>query len=386
MRAKRALKAMRAPDERGAERRAWAVARSAYLERAPSSRPRTHRRVGLALALAALVGAAALSPAGATVGRLITRALGVEHAATRLFAPPAGGQLLISGPGGSWTVAGDGSTRRLGPWPQASWSPHGLFVAAAGRHELIAVDPHGRTQWTLSRPAVSDPRWFSPTGYRIAYLSGDALRVVAGDGTGDHLLAAGVAKVAPAWRAGHPYELAYATRQGRLIVRDGDTGRTVWSADFGSTPPRQLIWSSDGRQLLAFSPTEALVYAGGGGLTRAFGLAGDGPATDVALSPDGRTLALVHGGGDVVVENVSAATPTPRRVLSGSGLRGLLWSPDGRWLLVGWPAANQWVFVRAKGAPRIAAVSRIAQKFPGGAASGFPTLDGWCCNSAQAAP
>jgi hypothetical protein len=38
------------------------------------------------------------------------------------------------------------------------------------------------------------------------------------------------------------------------------------------------------------------------------------------------------------------------------------------------------VFVRAAGAPRVAAVSRIAQQFsPGGSARAFPQLEGWCC-------
>jgi hypothetical protein len=59
------------------------------------------------------------------------------------------------------------------------------------------------------------------------------------------------------------------------------------------------------------------------------------------------------------------------------------WSPNGRWLLVSWPAADQWVFVAvAGGAPRIAAISRIKRQFtPRSPLSAFPTVDGWCCTA-----
>ncbi len=70
----------------------------------------------VAPALALIVAALVLSPAGATVRRLITQALGERHAAPALFSLPSPGRLLVSGPGGTWTAAADGSTRRLGPW------------------------------------------------------------------------------------------------------------------------------------------------------------------------------------------------------------------------------------------------------------------------------
>jgi hypothetical protein len=61
------------------------------------------------------------------------------------------------------------------------------------------------------------------------------------------------------------------------------------------------------------------------------------------------------------------------------------WSPDGHWLLITWPAANQWVFVRVVASPRISAVSRIAQQFSAGTRSTFPQLEGWCCGAGGAA-
>jgi hypothetical protein len=62
------------------------------------------------------------------------------------------------------------------------------------------------------------------------------------------------------------------------------------------------------------------------------------------------------------------------------GFAGLQWSPDGRWLLVAWRDADQWLFVHGD---RVVAVSNIARAFaPSGRVPvAFPTLGGWCCGS-----
>ena len=48
-------------------------------------------------------------------------------------------------------------------------------------------------------------------------------------------------------------------------------------------------------------------------------------------------------------------------------------SPDGRWLLITWPTANQWIFVRADG-KRIRAISNASSQFESGT---FPKVEGW---------
>jgi Tol biopolymer transport system component len=256
-----------------------------------------------------------------------------------------------------------------------------LFVAVAASDRLAAVDPRGNVRWAVARPGVSDPSWFPPTGYRVAYLSSDTLRVIAGDGTGDHLLATRVARVAPAWRPYHAYQLAYVTGRGRLVVRDADTGLVLWSV-VTHERPRELMWSSDGARLVVLSATAARTYAGNGAPRTTMTLSHSAPATDGALSPDGRKLALILGGDEVVVTNSAAAKPSTRQLLAGSGLRELSWSPNGRWLIVAWPAADQWVFLRVGGTPRVAAVARIAQQFSDRpSASAFPRLEGWCCTA-----
>jgi hypothetical protein len=59
------------------------------------------------------------------------------------------------------------------------------------------------------------------------------------------------------------------------------------------------------------------------------------------------------------------------------------WSPDGRWLLLPWPEADQWLFLRPEGTRRVSAVANIARQFaPGGARPAFPRTVTWCCPSA----
>src|SRR5947209_9079192 len=243
--AKNRLRDVRAPDEVGAERRAWTVVRAAYLERESVRMGRPRRRLALVPVLAVVAAGVVLSPAGARVGRIITHALGVSNAAPALSSLPSPGRILVSGPGGAWTVAADGSTRHLGAWSQASWSPHGRYVAVASAQRLAAVDLRGNIRWAIARPQVSDPRWYSPSGYRVAYLSSRTLRVIAGDGTGDRLLAPHVAHVAPVWRPGArygPFELAYVAEHNSVVVRDADTGAVLWTAPQTQTP-HELMWA-----------------------------------------------------------------------------------------------------------------------------------------------
>src|SRR5262249_31924555 len=147
------------------------------------------------------------SPGRAVLHRL-RETVGVEKAQPTLFSLPAKGRLLISSDAGVWVVHADGSKRLLGRYAEASWSPHGRFVVAARRNELAALEANGRVHWTLARPRVRRPRWTgSNADTRIAYADQMGVRVVAGDGTGDRLVAAGGGPLA--WRPGSEFELAY---------------------------------------------------------------------------------------------------------------------------------------------------------------------------------
>jgi hypothetical protein len=306
------------PPPEGAEERAWQVVRTAFQERTPSPRERKVWRPVVVLAAAAVVAGAVASPPGQAVLDSIREAVGVERAQPALFSLPTPGRLLVESADGVWVVQADGSKRLLGDWREASWSPFGRFVVVARANELAAVEPDGDVHWSIARPKVRFPRWAGDRiDTRIAYLSETSLRIVAGDGTGDRLLRRNVAAVAPAWMPGGGFRLAYTDRAGRTVVVDADTGRIVRT-------------------------TAA-------------------PAPDATIRRRGAASEVVAGG---------------RVVFRGTGeFRDVARSPDGRWLLVTWPTADQWVFVRTDGG-RIAAVSGITRQFGGGS---IPRIAGWCC-------
>ncbi len=51
-------------------------------------------------------------------------------------------------------------------------------------------------------------------------------------------------------------------------------------------------------------------------------------------------------------------------------------SADGAWLAVGWPEADQFVFVRTGEGRQIRAVSNVSAQFR---SRSFPRIEGWCC-------
>jgi WD40 repeat protein len=381
------LQAGAAPDEHGAEQRAWDVVEAAFAAREPAGR-RARLRLRPVLVVAALVlavGVAALTPPGDAVADWLRDVLrpGRRDARPALVSLPAPGRLLVTSAQGTWIVQADGARRRLGAYDQATWSPHGLFVAVSRGHELTAVDPRGQVRWSLARRAsIADARW-SPSGFRVAYRSGRSLRMVAGDGTHDRRLRAAVSPVAPAWRPGTRHVLAFATGD-RVTVVDADRNQRLWSIAAGASV-RQLAWTQ-AAALVVRTSAGARVYAGHGRLTAQASLPPGGRVLAAELSPDGRTLAVARAGrsGEVVALPLAGADTRPRTLFRGAGaFSGLAWSPDGRWLLIAWRDADQWLFVRSAQVRRIRAVSGIGGVFAPGrrGAQPFPTLGGWCCAS-----
>jgi hypothetical protein len=359
-----------APGEREAGDRAWEVVRAAYAEREPVTWPRRHVRPLVAVALVAAVVAAALSPPGRSVVHSLRKAVGLKQAEPALFSLPTRGDLLVTSRSGLWLLRPDGSKRKLGHYRYATFSPHGLFIAATRANQLVALDPKGEVRWTLARRAPRFPAWTGTrTDTRIAYLSGGHLRIVAGDGTGDHELAS-AAPVGPAWRPGPQRVLAYSTGRS-AIVYDVDRAKVLFRTPPVLEPVRKLTWSADGRLLLVFAPHATRVYRDAKVVNR------DDPS-DATFDRDaafvGRTheVAAIRAAG--VGSNVFSLS-TGRTFFRGTGVFSqLATSPDGRWLLVTWPTADQWVFVRAK--PRkIVGASRISAQL-----GGLPRVVGWCCS------
>jgi hypothetical protein len=382
---RRNLQSVSPPDEAGAERRAWAVVRTAFGEREPVARQHSFVRPLIALAVIGAVVAAAVSPPGRAVLGRIRKAIAptrIERSAPALFSLPAPGRLLVDSTAGTWVVHRDGTKRLLGPYHDASWSPHGLYVAATRRHLLVALTPTGVVRWTISRKGVvRSPHWVgSRFDTRIAYLDGRSLRVVGGDARGDHLLDRNV--VALAWRPGTGAHVLAYLRSGRVVVRDADSGRLIWQRRVPGG--QQLAWSPpEGRRLVVIGRTSLDVFARGGRHVSSLGLSG---VTAATFAPSGTRLAVNRRLPDGRSETITLDPDLlgQRQVLVGVGrFDGLAWSPGGGWLLVAWRSADQWVFQRVSGNARPQAVSDIEAQFRSGPrASAFPAIapEGWCCS------
>jgi WD40-like Beta Propeller Repeat len=366
----RLLDRIEIPGEHEAREQAWSVVLAAFAERESQPRGRPLLRPAVVLAAVVTLVAAALTSPGRAVIESVREAIGVERSQPALFSLPADGRLLVSSGRGSWIVRPDGSKRLLGRYREASWSPRGLFVAAARRNELVALDVEGELRWSLARRDVTHPRW-APSGYRVAYLAGSDLRVVAGDGTGDTKLAESVQPVAPAWRPGNAHVLALSNRDGRIDVFGTDRRALNGRSEPGEAPI-QLAWSADGKRLYALSPRALRIFDLRGRLVDRIPARRGARYVALAVSPQGRGLALVRSRG-----GRSEILSQGRIIFAGAGdFSDVAWSPDGRWLLVAWQDADQWLFIRSAGVRRVEAVSGISAQFR---SERFPSLGGWCC-------
>jgi dipeptidyl aminopeptidase/acylaminoacyl peptidase len=338
--------------------------------------------------LAALVVAGSATAPGDAVARWVRDVLGGggrEDARPALVRVPGGGRLLVSSGGGApasaWVVSADGSRRRLGDYAGASWSPNGRFVVAWRGGELRAIEPDGRVRWSLSRPGrISAARWSPVDGFRIAYLAGGSLRVVAGDGTGDRRLGPARA-VPPSWRPDASHVLAYVDRRRRVRVVAVDSGRELWRTRPLRHGVTELAWSPDGSRLLAAGAGPWLLLGRDGVVLERRTVAAGFVATDFAWAPGSRRLAIVRRGrerSDVVLARRGGGS---RVLFTGPGRFGrVAFSPDGRRLLVPWPGADQWLFLSTRAGGGIAAIANIRRQFAAGPRRGqAPDAVEWCC-------
>jgi WD40-like Beta Propeller Repeat len=371
------------PGEREAERRAWALVRTELRQRERIPWPRRRARPLIALGIAVALLAAALTPPGRGLAERLREA--VAEDAPEPITLPTSGRLLVLSADRPWIVQRDGSKRLLGAYEDATWSPRGLFVAATRDRTLVALEPNGRVRWTLTRPAsISQPRW-SPSGFRIAYRSGMALRVVAGDGTADRLLAPAPGPAPPAWRPVPEHVLAFVDARNVVGVVNTDAGREPSARFRAPATVQSLAWSADGKRLLALTNgARHLVYELGAGPPKSFASLRGHRILAAAFAPTETALATVefddaHGTSAIVLRPVRGRA---RTLFTGAGrFDGIAWSPDGRWLLVGWPDADQWLFLRVPDVRRVVTVSGVSAEFdPGGSGQGrFPRIISWCC-------
>lgn len=351
------LRELRAPDEAEAEERSLGVVRAAYADHEPLRPSRSTRRIALGVGCGAVALAIGLSPAGARVGDLVSDVFesepaGQPNAKPQLRSLPADGQLLVQSPQGPWVVQADGSKRLLGDYSAAAWSPHGRYVAVANGHELAAVDAEGTVAWTHPAGArVTRPVWSfccdgPPPDQRVAYFSGNDLRVIDANGTDDRLIARDVVLQAPGWR-NDEHVLTYVTPPAHVVSVDVDTGKRVQTrhSDLNEiTEPRS------------------------------------GLDANLARSPANGDLAIIREVGQRSRLMLATRHGSRRTLFEAPGeLTGPTYSPDGAWILVGWPDADQWLFIPVDREKKGVYFGRISEQFAPGATSParFPEVLGW---------
>ena len=294
----------------------------------------------------------------------------------------------VDSPEGTVGRPGGRLQRLLGDYREATWSPRGCYVAAHHRATSRWARRSGRARSAGRSPAGvrSAPRAGTPA--RLPHRLPRAAIRPRSDRRRRHRRPAASTPGGghrAGRRPGAAHVLAFAAPDGSVHAVAVDTARRSrhWTTRAGAGGTRR---SADGRRLIVASRSGAEVLdPTRGTAVEQFGAPGEhpdparrrtrGPRLRSDCDPGAR---LRRAPALVLVGMRSGA----RRLFVGPGIfSGLAFSPDGKWLLLAWRSADQWVFLQPGGRQRIVAVSNISSQFsPGGVGpTGFPRLAGWCC-------
>jgi DNA-binding beta-propeller fold protein YncE len=289
MSAKRVLERFRAPDELEAENRAWAAVRAAYQQRDAASGHRSVRRpFGIAAAALTIAGVGALSPAGATVGRLVGHAFQKSRApgsspAARASSP----QALVTDEQQNRLLVVDlpsGRVVRSVPVPpdpeDIATSEHGgaVIVVSSRAGKVTILDRHTlkviRTLSGFQQPHIAA---ISPDG-SYAYITDDARGTLTVIRLGDLQITDTVAVGSAA------HHLAFSPTERTVWVALGETAQQITTLTTVTSRRRPAATP-------VANPAKPHVV---GHFAPGF------PAHDLAFSPDGRSVWITSAvGADV---------------------------------------------------------------------------------------
>jgi len=168
------------------------------------------------------------------------------------------------------------------------------------------------------------------------------------------------------------------------VAIDADSGRRIFAtaATNGRSSILSLQWV--GARLLITSADRLQMLLGAQG--RPLWTWTPPPGSRIvaaSAAPDGGGVAVVVRAGRTGQVLLRSPAGTDRVLFAGPGsFVAPRWSPDGRWLLIPWRSADQWLFLQpGSGTTKLHAVARVAQQFSPGepTAARFPTVTGWCC-------
>ena len=322
----------------GGARRAW-----------PAGHAGSPRRVALRLALVAVLppraAALALSlpaPRWATGSATASRgATAPGRPSPRCRRAAGAGDLARGAP----TWSGPRSTRRLGSFSQAGWSPHGLHVVGVQGRRVIAVTGRDREVDARAPRAVHDPAWSTATGsgWRTSRARRFSVVVRERRSGDDHRVwprrRRGHARLAPAQR---PLADLRDGRRARSRRSTSTAGDVLWRSPVPASfeTPRALAWlptataSSHSGQIRSRSWIDTVASA-------ARSRCPASPAS-CALHPpaDGRPSCSPNR----VLEHPPLEQTAGAGALPGDRRRGRLVG-DGRRLLMSWSDTDQWLML-----------------------------------------